>query len=362
MKKENLKRLLYNLSISVGLLALTTGLAFILFFHVSDNPANTALFYIVCTIATAYCTNEYLTGIFVSVCGVLCINCFFTYPYFSIDFSLPDYPATFLCMLALFSIASTAVSYIKRQAVILSTREKQLLEAEKEKLRANLLRAISHDLRTPLTGILGASASLEENWKNYETSERLELIHNIHDDADWLLNMVENLLSVTHIQTGSGELNMSLEVLDEVVAESVTRLKKRFPDAEIDVTVPMEIIMIPMDAMLIEQVLINLMENALTHAHSRQPIRIIVENQTNNVLFRIIDYGVGLNAEHMNHIFDGTYSETVSSDVHKGMGIGLSICHSIITAHHGTISAKNHENGAEFSFILPKEEGNYEQI
>lgn len=360
MKKENLKRLLYNLSISIGLLALTTGLAFILFFHVSDNPANTALFYIFCTIITAYYTNGYLPGILTSACGMLCINCFFTYPYFSIDFSLPNYPATFLCMLVLFSIASISIFYMKRQAGILSTREKQLLEAEKEKLRANLLRAISHDLRTPLTGILGASASLEENWENYETSERLELIHNIHDDADWLLNMVENLLSVTHIQTGGGELNMSSEVLDEVVAESVTRLKKRFPDAEIDVTVPMEIIMIPMDAMLIEQVLINLMENALTHAYSRQPIRIIVENQADSVLFRIIDYGVGLNAGHINHIFDGTYSETVSSDVHKGMGIGLSICHSIITAHHGTISAKNHENGAEFSFTLPKEEGNYE--
>ncbi len=355
MKKENLKRLLYNLSLSVGLLALTTGLAFVLFFYVSDNPANTALFYIFCTIAVTYCTNEYLCGIFTSVCGIFCINCFFTYPYFSIDFSLPNYPATFLCMLTLFSIATIAVSYMRRQAGILSTREKQLLEAEKEKLRANLLRAISHDLRTPLTGILGASASLEENWENYQTSERLELIHNIHDDADWLLNMVENLLSVTHIQTGSGELNMSLEVLDEVVAESVTRLKKRFPNAEIDVTVPMEILMIPMDAMLIEQVLINLMENALTHAHSSQPIRIIAENQPDNVLFRVIDYGVGLNEKHMDHIFDGTYSETSSSDVHKGIGIGLSICHSIITAHHGTISAENHENGAEFSFTLPKE-------
>lgn len=358
MKKESLKSLLPDLSISIGFLALTTGLTFILFLHISDNPANTALFYILCTITAAYCTNGYLSGIITSVCGIVCVNCFFTYPYTSIDFSLPDYPATFLCMLALFIITSIATSYMKQQARILSTREEQLLEAEKEKLRANLLRAVSHDLRTPLTGILGASASLEENWENYETTERLELIHNIHDDADWLLNMVENLLSVTHIQTGGEELNMSLEILDEVVAESVTRLKKRFPYAEIDVAVPMEILMIPMDAMLIEQVLINLMENALTHSHSKQPIRLVVENQPDSVLFQIIDYGVGLNEEHLDHIFDGTYSETASSDVHKGMGIGLSICHSIITAHHGTINAKNHENGAMFLFTLPKEEGN----
>ena len=144
------------------------------------------------------------------------------------------------------------------------------------------------------------------------------------------------------------------------MAESVTRLKKRFPDAEIEVTVPVEIILFPMDAKLIEQVLINLMENALTHAHSEQPIQLIVENKPDDIYFRVIDYGIGLNETHLDHIFDGTYPETLSSDVHKGMGIGLSICHSIITAHQGTISAKNHENGAEFLFTLPKpKEGPY---
>lgn len=359
MKKEQLKRALFDLTITIGLLVLITGLAFILFLHVSNNPANIALLYVIGIITIANCTNGHLCGIFASVCGVICINGFFTYPYYSIDFSQPDYPATFLCMGVLFSIASIAASHMKQQSRILTAREQQLLEAEKEKLRANLLRAVSHDLRTPLTSILGASASLEENWDNYQMPERLELIHTIHDDANWLLNMVENLLSVTHIQTKGGELNMSLEVLDEVVAESVTRLKKRIPQAEIEVTVPMEILMIPMDAMLIEQVLINLMENALTHADSKQPIRLVAENQPDSVHFRVIDYGIGLNEEHLDHLFDGTYSDASSSDAHKGMGIGLSICHSIITAHHGTISARNHGSGAEFLFTLPKE-GAYE--
>lgn len=360
MKKENFKRILYDLTITIGLLALTTGLTFVLFFHVSDNSANTALLYLIGITTIAYCTNGYLFGTFASVCGVFCINYIFTHPYFSIDFSSPDYPAVFICMQTLFLAASTAASHIRQQAKVLSAREKQLMEAEKEKLRANLLRAVSHDLRTPLTSIMGASASLEENWENYETRERLELIHNIHDDADWLLNMVENILSVTRIQTKDSRLNLSIEVLDEVVAESVTRLKKRFPDAEIEVTVPVEIILFPMDAKLIEQVLINLMENALTHAHSEQPIQLIVENKPDDIYFRVIDYGIGLNEAHLDHIFDGTYPETLSSDVHKGMGIGLSICHSIITAHQGTISAKNHENGAEFLFTLPKpKEGPY---
>lgn len=359
MKRENIKRILYDLITTIGLLALTTGLTLVLFFHVSDNPVNTAFLYLIAIIAIAHCTNGFIFGILVSICGVFYINCFFTYPYLSIDFSSPNYPANFICMLTLFIAAGITTSHIKQQTAVLSTREEQLLEAEKEKLRANLLRAVSHDLRTPLTGIIAASTSLEENWENYETTERLELICNIHNDADWLLNMVENLLSVTHIQTKGSKLNMRLEVLDEVVAESITRLKKRFPNTEIDVTVPMEIIMIPMDAMLIEQVLINFMENALTHSHSKQPIRLIVEDWSDAIHFRVIDYGIGLTEDHLKHIFDGTYPETISSDGHKGMGIGLSICRSIITAHRGTIKAKNHENGAEFLFTLPKE-GEYE--
>ena len=353
MKKENLKRLLHDFNVTIGLLALTTGLTFILLLHVSNNPANAALFYIIGIITIANCTNSYLTGIFASLCGIIALYYFFAY--FSINYSMQNYPTTFSCMMVLFVIAGYAASHIKQQALVLSAREKQLMEAEKEKLRANLLRTVSHDLRTPLTGILGASASLEEKWENYKKDECLELVHNIHDDADWLLNMVENLLSVTQIQTKNSKLNMSPEILDEVVAEAVTRLKKRMPDVKIDVEVPMEILMIPMDAMLIEQVLINLMENALTHSHGSRPIRLVAENQPDHIQIRVIDYGVGLNEDQLEHIFDGTYSETAHSDVHKGMGIGLSLCHSIITAHHGTISARNHEEGAEFLFTLPKE-------
>ncbi len=357
MKKEKLKRLLHDVNVTIGLLALTAGLTFILLLHVSNNPATATLFFIIGIITIANCTTGYLSGIIASLCGIIVLYSFFTY--LSIDYSMPDYPSTFLCMIVLFAITGLAASHMRQQSLTLSSHEKQLLEAEKEKLRANLLRAISHDLRTPLTSILGASASLEGNWDNYQKDECLELIHNIHDDADWLLNMVENLLSVTHIQTKSSKLNMTLEVLDEVVAEAVTRLKKRMPNAEIDVSVPMEILMIPMDPMLIEQVLINLMENALTHSHGDKPIRLVAENQPDYVQFRIIDYGIGLNKEQLDHIFDGTYSDTAHSDVHKGMGIGLSLCHSIITAHQGSISARNHEEGAEFLFTLPKE-GAYE--
>lgn len=355
MKKDTIQQLLHDLTATAGLLLLTTILTFLLFFRVSDNPINIALFYIVGIITIARYTNGYFFGIFASVFGIILINCFFTYPYFNIDFSLPDYPFSFLCMLTLSLITSTTTSHMKQQTKALAAHEKQLLEAEKEKMRANLLRAISHDLRTPLTSILGASAAMDEHWNNYDNTEHQELIRHIHDDASWLLNMVENLLSVTHIQTEGSKLKTTPEIVDEVVAESVTRLKKRLPDSEIHVTLPTEILMIPMDAMLIEQVLINLMENALIHANTKHAVELIVEDQNEHVQFRIIDYGIGLNENYLDHIFDGTYSLAASSDVHKGFGIGLSICQSIITAHHGTITAKNHSAGAEFTFTLPKE-------
>lgn len=360
MKKDYIKQhtriWLHDLLITIGLLLLITILTFILFFYLSDNPANIALFYIIGIITIARNTNGYFYGILASVFGVIFINCFFTYPYFHINFSLPDYPFTFLCMLTLSLITSATTTNLKQQAKILAQREKQLAEAEKEKMRANLLRAVSHDLRTPLTSILGSVSSIKENDSHYTLEERKEVLQNIQDDANWLLNMVENLLSVTRIQTGASKLHTSPEIVDEVVAESVTRLKKRINSADISVSIPPEILMIPMDAMLIEQVLINLMENAIVHSKSQKPIELSIENQPNDVCFRVIDHGVGLDEAHLNHIFDGTYSESPTSDVHKGMGIGLTICHTIITAHHGTITARNHEDGAEFFFTLPKEE------
>lgn len=356
MNKTSLKQLLHDLPVTIGLLFLTTGLTFVLFLFISKNPANIALFYIIGIITVARYTDGYFCGIFASFLSILFINCFFTYPYFRLDFSLQDYPFTFICMLTLSCITSATTTHLKHQTEILAFHEKQLIEAEKEKMRANLLRAISHDLRTPLTSILGSVSSMETEELEPDSLECQELIHNIHDDASWLLNMVENLLSITRIQTGASKLKTSPEIVDEVVAESVTRLQKRFPDIKIDVSIPTEILMVPMDAMLIEQVLINLLENAITHSKSSKPVQLIVENQQNDICFRIIDYGIGLQENHLNHIFDGTYSDGSSSDTRKGMGIGLSICKTIISAHHGSITAKNHTEGAEFLFTLPKEE------
>lgn len=239
----------------------------------------------------------------------------------------------------------------------LSENQKLLaIETEKEKMKANLLRAISHDLRTPLTAIIGASSILlEDKSLLNDIDQKNKLIKNINEDSNWLLNMVENLLSVTRINEKNATVSKTLEPLEEVVSESIMRLKKRYPNTNLLVKIPDEFIMIPMDATLIEQVILNLIENSIKHSKSTKPIRLIVEKNDNKVIFNIIDNGIGLHPDNIDNIFDGySLNENSSSDSSKGMGIGLSICKTIIKAHGGDILARNNLNGgATFSLSLP---------
>ena len=178
---------------------------------------------------------------------------------------------------------------------------------------------------------------------------------NIHNDANWLLNMVENLLTVTRVQNDSSKVKKSPEMVEEVVSEAVLRLKKRLPDARIHVFVPDEVIMIPMDALLIEQVLINLLENAIVHSGSKEPARLSISIRGRDVVFSVRDYGRGISEDRRPYIFDGL--GTVSgTDSHKGMGIGLSICKTIVQAHDGDIVVMSYKDGAEFIFTLPRED------
>lgn len=283
---------------------------------------------------------------------------FFTYPYFDLNFTLTGYPITFIGMLVITLLTTTVTSRLKKQIAINAEREKEMEEAEREKLRANLLRAVSHDLRTPLTGIIGASASYLDAEDSLSSQEKRELIQNINDDSHWLLNMVENLLSVTRIQTNDRKVHKSPEVVEEVVSEAVLRLQKRIPDARFEVHVPDDFLMIPMDATLIEQVLINLLENAVVHSDSHLPTVLTISQSDLFTTFEVKDFGRGIDENRIDSLFLGTYSSGDSSDIHKGMGIGLSICRTIVEAHGGEITARNHEHGAVFTFTLPNSEEN----
>ena len=282
---------------------------FLFFSFVSENTANIALLYIIVQILIARYTNGYLHVLFSSVFSVICINFFFTYPFFRLNFTLSGYPVTFIGMLIITLLTTATTSSLLSDGSILSDAEKR------------------------------------------------ELLENIENDSSWLLNMVENLLSVTRINdTVTHQVNKTPEIVEEVVAEAVQRLKKRFPSASIIVHVPTDYLLIPMDAILIEQVLINLLENALIHSGSSHSPELTVTDHPDHVTFCVKDFGHGLNPDVIPDIFSGICHNTGSVDSHKGMGIGLSICKTIIDAHNGYIEAKNHTNGALFLFTLPKEE------
>lgn len=357
-KKNPMPRtiLIKNTLLTLFVLAFATLLA-VLFFYFGKNTTSVAIIYILAVVFIAKYTDGYVPGIISSFIGVICVNYIFTYPFMKFNFTIDGYPVTFIGMIVISSIISTMTSHLKQQNKIINEREKLLMEAEKETMRANLLRAISHDLRTPLTGIIGTSSTYLENQENLSSSEKEELVQTIYNDANWLLNMVENLLTITRIRAADTPIHKTSELLEEVVSEAVFRFRKRIPDGQIHVQIPDEFLMIPMDATLIEQVLINLLENAYYHGASDQPILLHVFLEEDNACFEVIDHGNGIPEDKLPSIFDGSPpASNQSGDSYKGMGIGLTICKTIIIAHGGEIYAANHEDGAKLFFCLPLKE------
>jgi two-component system sensor histidine kinase KdpD len=185
-----------------------------------------------------------------------------------------------------------------------------------------------------------------------ETKEKL--VANIQDESQWLIRMVENLLSVTRLDENAANLKKLPEAAEEVVAEAVGRIRKRFPTRVIDVSVPEDYLEVPMDATLIAQVLINLLENAAKFSPEQLPIEISLRRDGGNAVFEVADHGKGIPEEELSTLFSGMRHGEPSADSSRGMGIGLSICKTIVTAHGGQIGVENRpEGGAVFRFTLP---------
>ncbi len=348
----------FPLAIRDGLISLliftaATVLCFLLRI-VDTGDEYVSMIYILAVFLVSRFTSGYFYGTFISFISVLAVNYFFTYPYFYFNFTLSGYPLTIVCMLAVAIITSTMTTQIKRQ-------NKLSLEAEREKTRSNLLRAVSHDLRTPLTSILGASSAIAENDDVLSKQERLKLLSEINEESQWLIRMVENLLSVTRIdgEQSGAKIHKTPEAVEELVSEAVFKFKKRFPEQDLSVKVPRELLMVPMDAMLIEQVIINLLENAVLHAQCATLIELVVTEAAGFAVFEVCDNGRGIDKELLPHIFDGHYKQVYETDGDRSrsMGIGLSVCNTIISAHSGVMTARNRLlGGAVFRFTLPLEE------
>lgn len=323
---------------------------------ISTSDVYVPLVFVLMTLIVSLCTEGYFYGLLSAIASVFAVNWAFTYPYWKLDFSIYGYPLTFLTMLAVGFAVSSLTSRLKAQ-------EKIKMESEREKMRANLLRAVSHDLRTPLTTISGSIGAVLGDNGSLTDGECRELLTDAKNDAEWLCSMVENLLSITRIEgDSSNPITKQPEMLEEVISETVVNFKKHHPDVRVSVSVPETLFFVEMDAMLIEQVLLNLMDNAVIHGGSTDKIQIAVTTENGFAAVKVSDNGRGIDRQLLDRLFDGSIQLSGKKNVDdtRSMGIGLSVCRTIIEAHGGSISARNLPgSGAEFTFTLPMED-NYE--
>lgn len=254
------------------------------------------------------------------------------------------------------SLLQRANIALERQRLI-DTQQRLSIEKQLEYMRSNFLRAISHDLRSPLAAIAAACYALEQT--PGMSKSNLRLISDIQEESVWLTQMVENLLSITRLDTESPKLNLTSEAVEEIVGEAAYKCRIRFPDLNLEVRVPDQVMIIQMDAMLITQVILNLVENALKYGGSSKKVLLTVSRGNADAIFSIRDYGSGILPEMKDTLFSG--NGIAQDDSRRGFGIGLSICKTIVNAHRGKISAKNCiDGGAEFTFTLPLEEPEHE--
>lgn len=231
------------------------------------------------------------------------------------------------------------------------------MESETEKMRANLLRAVSHDLRTPLTSIYGACSTVIDNYDSLGREQKVKLLSEACADAQWLNRMVENLLSVTRIDADGVAIQKTPTVLEELVDTVLVRFQKLHPGVPVEVKLPDDFIVIPMDSMLIQQVLMNLLENAALHAEGMTKLTLKVFTVGNRAVFEVTDDGCGIPRERLKTLFSGTDPDVPADSRKHGMGIGLSVCAAIIKAHGGEIKAESWVgDGTTIRFWLETEE------
>ena len=234
-------------------------------------------------------------------------------------------------------------------------RAQAALLAQGEQLRANLLRSISHDLRTPLTSISGNASNLLSNGRNFDDTTKEAIYTDIYDDSMWLINLVENLLAVTRIEEGRMKLRMAPELVDEVITEALHHINRKRTEYVISVEHSDDLLLAQMDARLVMQVIINIVDNAIKYTPSGSHIWIKTKRSGNMAQIQIADDGPGIPEDLKSNIFDMFFTGARRIvDSRRSLGLGLSLCKSIITAHGGTITVTDNKPcGAVFTFTLP---------
>ena len=309
-----------DLGVSLGVLGLAAILCALLRM-IDSSDVFVALIFECAVVLVSRFTDGYLFGLLASFLGVFGVNWIFTYPYMQLNFTISGYPLTFL-----------------------------------------VLRAVSHDIRTPLTAIVGGIDAILENGEKLSPETRTSLLENMRDESNWLIGVVENLLSVTRM-SGASNIKKELEAGEEVLSAAAMKFQRHYPATRVEISAPDTLLMIPMDIILIEQVLINLMENAVQHGKTTTQISLRLTRSEDLAVFEVSDDGQGIAPALLPHLFDGylTRDQEAISDKRRNMGIGLSVCKSIVQAHGGAMRASNRPaGGALLQFTLPLEETSHE--
>jgi len=457
-KRIDLRTTLRDWGISIGILVLASGLAY-LFSQVGFSEANIIAIYLLAVLLTAMVTSTRSSYVLSAVGSVLVFNFFFTYPQFSLRVYADGAPLTFLIMLIASLTVGTMTDRFKNQtqqstqaayrtnllletnqllqkagcdedilqaartqvtkllgrtisvlpgvaasggknslyypikvqdrvygtvvidgteqleafenSVLLSilgecalalensrnTKEKDeaKFQAEQEKLRANLLRSISHDLRTPLTSISGNAGMLLSDLEKLDKDTIRQMSEDIYDDSAWLANLVENLLAVTKIEEGRMDLQMQPHLIEEIVSEALQHISRKQKEHTITVHHDNELLLAKCDARLIIQVIINLVDNAIKYTPAQSHIDITTAGDQDTIEIRIADNGAGVPDSEKEKIFEMFYSgSNPIADCRRSLGLGLSLCRSIVNVHGGSITVSdNQPTGTIFTFTIP---------
>ena len=346
-RRKQFLRVLKNIAVTVLLLSVAFAASLLIQNGFSLQEHTTSVF-VFAVFLISMLTDGYIYGLISALLGVLAVNYAFTFPYFSLNFMIPINLLSAIVMIVIAVLTGTLTTQIKHH-------EAEKAESERERVRANLLRAISHDLRTPLTTIYASASTLLENRPPLSDEQQQAILRGICEDSEWLVRMVENLLSVTRLDSGQIKIVKAPTVLEELIDSVLLKFRKSSPEQAVAIDIPDEILVIPMDATLIQQVLINLLENAVLHAEGMTELSLRVFEQDGQAVFEIADNGCGIPADKLKTVLAGDCSAgPVSGDSQRhNTGIGLSVCETIIRAHGGRLTAENRpQGGARFRFSL----------
>ena len=241
-----------------------------------------------------------------------------------------------------------------------SEKEQAAVMAHNEQIRSNLLRSISHDIRTPLTSISGNASTLLSHYKQLDDETCEQIFSDIYDDSEWLIDLVENLLSISRIDNGRMQLHLSTENVNDVIEEALKHLDRNAATHHISAHFSEDLLFVKMDARLITQVLINLVNNAIKNTPAGSDICVESCSEKDYAVISVSDNGPGIPDDVKPHIFEMFFTgQNKIADGRRGLGLGLALCRSIIEAHAGTITLKDNDpSGCRFKFTLPKEEVN----